>query len=97
VISALGSWDKIDCGGNREKRVGARETAIVLEGAQRRTETRRGRASTGAVIREHGVGERDRVERCTRQIALIDAIVSEQAVPEHDGTPTRVLWIDLVS
>jgi len=94
VIGALGSWDSIDCrgwGGTQEKRVGTRETAIVLEGAQRRTETRPDRASTGAVVREHGAGERDRVERSTRQIALIDAIVSEQAVPEHDGTPTRVL------
>ena len=91
MIGALVSWDSIDCGGTREKRVGTRETAIVLEGIQRRTETRRGSASTGAVVREHGAGERDRVERCTRQIALIDAIVSEQAVPEHDGTPTRDL------
>ena len=96
MIGALGSWDKIDCGGTREKRVGTRETAIVVEGAQRLMEIHRGRSSTGAVVREHVVGERDRVQRCTRQIALIDAIVSEQAVPEHDGTPTRVLWIDLV-
>jgi hypothetical protein len=89
VIGTLGSWDSIDCGGTGAERVGTRETAIVLEGIQRRTETRRGRASTGAVVREHGAGERDRVQRCTQ--ALIDAIVSEQAVPEHDGTPTRVL------